>query len=56
MNVGSIRLTPRHDEVQIRVGKSSFPLRYLKFHELRAFADALHDLADDIDREKRGTP
>ena len=43
------KLDHRGGRVFIRAGKSRGPLRWLPVRELRQFADALHDLADEID-------
>lgn len=51
------KLDRRGGRVYIRAGKSRGPLHWLPVRELRAFADALHDLADEIetDQQKEAT-
>lgn len=51
--VGAIRLLPMRDEVRFVCGSQNQPLRFLKFADLRSLADALHDLADHIERKER---
>lgn len=48
----------RHDDnntIRIRAGKRGGALYWLPVHEIREFADALHDIADDIEADQRGT-
>ena len=48
------RLIRQDNIVRIRAGRRGGALYWLPITELREFADTLHDLADAIDREKRG--
>ena len=47
------RFRVKPGRIYIRAGKNRGPLAWLPTREIRAFADALHDLADDIERQER---
>lgn len=46
------KLDRRGGRVYVRAGSVGGPLHWLPVRELREFADALHVLADDIDKQK----
>ena len=45
------RVTP--GRIYFRAGKAGGPLIWLPVGEIRALADKLHDLADDLERAER---
>lgn len=51
-----LKLRTTRDIVFIKAGPKGGPLQWIHKNDLRQVADALHDLADDIDREKGRTP
>lgn len=48
-----LKLKPRGEVVFIKAGPKGGPLLYIEKTDLREFADRIHDLADEIDREQR---
>lgn len=46
-------LVRRGQRIYVRAGHVGGPLHWLPVRDLRAFADSLHDMADEIEREQR---